>query len=87
MGAPNGKVTSLKAVARFMLARAQEPSSWRGAILVLSGVVGVTIEPALALHIISAGVSIAGLVGILTADKPEAEPTPVQPPDQAVLGG
>lgn len=59
---------------RFLLARAQEPSSWRGAILVLSGVVGVTIEPALALQIVSVGVSVAGLIGILTADKPEVEP-------------
>jgi len=68
------KSNSLKVFGRFLLARAQEPSSWRGAILVLSGVVGVAIEPALALHIISAGVSVAGLIGILTADKPADEP-------------
>jgi hypothetical protein len=65
---------ALKAVGRFILDRAQEASSWRGAILVLSGVAGVAIEPALALHIISAGVSIAGLIGILTADKPDDQP-------------
>jgi hypothetical protein len=64
------------ALLRFMLDRAKEPSSWRGLILVLSGALGVAIEPALALHIISAGVSIAGLVGILTADKPDEPATP-----------
>ena len=69
MGAQTTK-TSLKAFFRFVLARAQEPSSWRGLILAASGVVGITIDPALALHIISAGVSIAGLIGILTADAP-----------------
>jgi hypothetical protein len=73
MGAQTSR-TSLKAFLRFMLARAQEPSSWRGAILALSGVAGIAIEPALALHIISAGVSIAGLIGILTADKVEEPP-------------
>lgn len=66
--------TSAKAFLRFVLERAQEPSSWRGLILCLSGVAGVAIEPALALHIISAGVSIAGLIGILTADKPDEQP-------------
>ena len=70
--------TTLKAFGRFMLERAQEPSSWRGAILVLSGVAGVAIEPALALHIISAGVSIAGLIGILTADKPDEPAAPAE---------
>lgn len=71
------KTTKFKAFGRFLLARAQEPSSWRGAILAASGVVGITIDPALALHIISAGVSVAGLIGILTADKPEdAAPVP-----------
>lgn len=66
---PKSKV----ALWRFMLDRAQEPSSWRGLILALSGIAGIAIEPALALHIISAGVSIAGLVGILTADKPDGD--------------
>jgi hypothetical protein len=62
---------------RFLLARAQEPSSWRGAILIVCGVVGISLDSALTLHIISVGVSIAGLIGILTADKPDAEPPPV----------
>lgn len=78
MAAPNTTLSSLKALGRFILARAQEPSSWRGLILALSGIAGIAIEPALALHIISAGVSIAGLVGILTADKPDD--LPPEPP-------
>jgi hypothetical protein len=52
----------------YFLARAKEPSTWRGAILFLTAI-GVPLAPQLQEAIISAGLGIVGLVGVLTADK------------------
>jgi hypothetical protein len=52
----------------YILDRAKEPSTWRGAILFLTAI-GVPIAPAMAEAIVTAGLGIAGLVGMLTADK------------------
>lgn len=51
----------------YFLARAKEPSTWRGAILFLTAV-GVPIAPALAESIISVGLAVAGLIGVVTPD-------------------
>ena len=51
----------------FILARAKEPSTWRGFILMMTAV-GIPIAPALADAIISTGLALAGLVGVVTAD-------------------
>ena len=52
----------------YILARAKEPSSWRGAILFLTAI-GVPLAPQLQEAIVSAGLGIAGLIGVITADK------------------
>ncbi len=52
---------------QYILDRAREPSTWRGAILFLTAI-GVPIAPQLAEAIVTAGLGIAGLVGILTPD-------------------
>jgi hypothetical protein len=52
----------------YILARAKEPSSWRGAILFLTAI-GVPLAPGLQEAIVSAGLGIAGLIGVITADK------------------
>jgi hypothetical protein len=52
----------------YILDRVKEPSTWRGAILFLTAI-GVPIAPAMAEAIVTAGLGIAGLVGMLTADK------------------
>ena len=49
----------------YLLERAKEPSSWRGAVL-LATAAGVGVTPELANAIISVGVSLAGLLGIFT---------------------
>ena len=61
----------------YLLARLKEPSTWRGIILIMTSA-GVGIEPAMADAIIGAGIGLAGLVGVVTADKkPEnTETTP-----------
>jgi hypothetical protein len=51
----------------YILDRVREPSTWRGAILFLTAI-GVPIAPQMAEAIVTAGLGIAGLVGILTSD-------------------
>ena len=53
---------------QYILDRAREPSTWRGAILFLTAI-GVPIAPQLAEAIVTAGLGIAGLVGVLTPDR------------------
>lgn len=52
----------------YILQRLKEPSTWRGIILILTSA-GVGIEPAMADAIISAGIGLAGVIGVVTADK------------------
>lgn len=52
----------------YLLARAKEPSSWRGLILLLAAA-GVPIAPGMAEAIISVGLAVAGLIGVATPDK------------------
>jgi hypothetical protein len=49
----------------YILDRVREPSTWRGAILFLTAL-GVPIAPALAEHIVTVGLGIAGIVGMVT---------------------
>ena len=49
----------------YILDRAKEPSTWRGAILFLTAI-GVPIHPELQTAIVSAGLGIAGLIGVVT---------------------
>ena len=51
----------------YILARAKEPSTWRGVILLLTAI-GVPIAPAMADAIVSAGLAIAGLIGVVAPD-------------------
>jgi hypothetical protein len=51
----------------YILDRVREPSTWRGAILFLTAI-GVPIAPQMAEAIVTAGLGIAGLVGMLTSD-------------------
>ena len=51
----------------YILARAKEPSTWRGVILMLTAI-GVPIAPAMADAIVSAGLAIAGLIGVVAPD-------------------
>lgn len=50
---------------QYFLDRAQEPSTWRGVVL-LATAAGVNIAPELMNAIISAGIAIAGLLGVVT---------------------
>ena len=50
---------------QYFLDRLKEPSTWRGALLFLTAV-GVPIAPALADQIVTAGLGLTGLVGMLS---------------------
>lgn len=50
---------------QYILDRAKEPSTWRGLILFLTAV-GVPVAPELQTAIVSAGLGIAGLIGVVT---------------------
>lgn len=51
----------------YLLARAKEPSTWRGAILFLTAL-GLPIAPQLGEAIITVGLAVAGLVGVVAPD-------------------
>jgi len=51
----------------YMLDRLQEPSTWRGVVLLLTAV-GVPLAPALSDAIVAAGLAVAGLIGVVTRD-------------------
>ena len=53
---------------QYILDRAKEPSTWRGALLLLTAL-GVPVAPELANAIISVGLALAGLIGVVTPDK------------------
>ena len=50
---------------QYILDRAKEPSTWRGLVLFLTAV-GVPVAPELQTAIVSAGLGIAGLIGVVT---------------------
>lgn len=58
---------------RFLAARAAEPSSWRGVIFIFSSL-GIVLRPEVSSAIIAAGMGIAGLISVLTADPAPPEP-------------
>ena len=50
---------------QYILDRAKEPSTWRGAVFLLTSL-GLNIAPELSNAILTAGVSLAGLLGVVT---------------------
>ena len=62
----------------FALARAREPSTWRGIVMLIAGSWAMAHREQ-AEAIIALGVTLAGLLGAFTADAPLPEP-PLDPP-------
>ena len=52
----------------YFLARAKEPSTWRGLFLMLTAV-GIPVAPQLAEAIVTAGLGVVGLIGVVAPDK------------------
>ena len=51
----------------YILARLKEASTWRGIIMLLTAA-GIPIAPALAESIITAGLAVVGLIGVVAPD-------------------
>ena len=51
----------------YLIERAKEPSTWRGIVLLLTAI-GVPVAPAMSEAIVSVGLAVAGLIGVVTAD-------------------
>jgi len=58
----------MKNLITYILNRAQEQSSWRGLILILTSL-GVSVEPALQNHIVALGLGLVGLINFLRKEK------------------
>jgi hypothetical protein len=52
----------------YLVSRMSEPSTWRGIIMLLTAA-GVQIQPQMIEVIVSCGMALAGLIGVVTADK------------------
>ena len=52
----------------YILARAKEPSTWRGALLLLTAL-GVRVSPEMTDAIVTVGLGVVGLLGVATPDK------------------
>lgn len=53
---------------KYLLKRLSKRSTWLG-LIGLATACGATVEPALAEYIISAGLALAGIIGVVTKDK------------------
>ena len=52
----------------YVLDRLQEPSTWRGITLLLTAF-GIPMAPGMAEAIVSVGLSVTGVIGVVTKDK------------------
>ena len=59
----------MKNLLNFLLSRAKERSTWLGLISIATAL-GLVLSPAQSEAVIAAGMSLAGLIGTLTSDKP-----------------
>lgn len=63
----------MKTFSKFLIARAQEASSWRGVFLILTSA-GLVLKPELQEGIVALGLAAAGLVGLIVPDAtPDAQ--------------
>lgn len=60
--------TRKSAVLRFILRRLSERSTYSGAVLLLSAVIGVTVDGVVAERIAALGIAIAGVIGLFLPD-------------------
>lgn len=64
----------------WILARLKEPSTWRGIVLLLTAL-GIRVRPDVWEYVASAGMAIAGLIGVLTSDEPKRVEVVLPPVD------
>lgn len=62
-------------IIQYILSRLNEPSTWRGIVWIATAL-GLALDPTQKEAIVTAGMAIAGVVGVFTKEKPK--PTPDQ---------
>jgi hypothetical protein len=67
-----------KAIWQYILARGQEPTTWRGLILIATAL-GAKLNPVHVEAIVTAGLFLAGIVAVSVPEKPRPKP-PKEPP-------
>ena len=60
--------TRKSAVLRFILRRLSERSTYSGAVLLLSAVIGVTVDGEVSERIAALGIALAGVIGLFMPD-------------------
>lgn len=58
----------------YLLARAAEPSTWRGLVWLLAAL-GLVLSPEQSAAIVAAGAAVAGVLGVFTHDQPPGDGT------------
>lgn len=53
----------------WIIERLKEPSTWRGIILILTGGTSAAVDPGMIAETVTAGLTLAGIVGTVTRDK------------------
>lgn len=69
----------IEAVKRFLVARLQESSTWRGLILIATAGFGWQVPPERAEAIVLGGLLLAGLVAVAFPDRPRRAAQPQLP--------
>lgn len=65
---------------KWLLRRLREPSTWRGLVW-LATVAGLSLRPEQAEAIVTAGMALAGLLGVFTTDEPKTVKVELPPID------
>mgnify|MGYP001562366716 CR=1 FL=1 len=61
-------MTKLRKATQFLFERLQEPSTWRGIVLLSTGL-GAANDPDRAEAIVAIGITIAGFIGVFSKEK------------------
>jgi len=65
---PTAVPTRKNAVLRFVLRRLSERSTYSGAVLLLSAVIGVSVDGEVSERVAALGIALAGVIGLLFPD-------------------
>ena len=58
-----------RALLRYLAAQGMQPSTWRGAVLLVSAVFGLTVDEEKALAIMALGMLVSGAIAVLFPDE------------------
>jgi hypothetical protein len=59
----------MNSIVQWMIDRLKEASTWRGIIMLITGITGFTVDEQHTQAIIAAGIALVGMIGIFAKDK------------------